>query len=236
MKKPSVSVVMASFNEEEAIGKMIDDIRKHTKDYETEIVIVDSSTDRTAEIARGRGARVLWQKPQGHGAALKEAIYAARNDIIITTDCDNTYPMEYIPRLVFLIERGYDIITCNRMTRELKKQMPSFNKFGNRLFAFLVRLLYGINVHDVSTGMICMRREVGHGIRWEASRNFNALPCEIIIKSKLSGFRHKEIPIPYKIRAGETKLNRWKVGKSYLKCIFKYRFSSYWKKFPPLQP
>ena len=132
--------------------------------------------------------------------------------------------MEYIPKLVELIEEGYDIITCNRMTKNLKKEMPFVNRFGNWLFAFLVRTLYGINVHDVSTGMICMKREVGHRIRWEASRNFDALPCEIIIKTKLLGFRHKEIDIPYKIRTGETTINRWRSGKAYIRCIFKYKF------------
>jgi glycosyltransferase involved in cell wall biosynthesis len=225
MERPTLSVVMASYNEEGAIDRMIDDIKKNTSDFETEIVIVDSSTDNTAKIARNMGARVIWQEPQGHAAALAAAIQSAKNDIIITTDCDNTYPMDFIPRLVEMVSGSdYDIVSCNRMTGELGQQMPKFNKFGNWMFAFLVRRLYGLNVHDVSTGMICMKRDAGQNIKWDASKSFNALPCEIIVRTKNHGFRHKEINIPYKIRIGEVKLNRWQVGKAYMKCIFKYRF------------
>ena len=130
--KTKISVVMPSMNEEGAIGKMIEEIRKHSKDFDTEILLVDSSKDKTAEIARSMGARVIEQKPQGHGMALRKAIQSAENDIIITSDCDNTYPMEFIPRLVEIITSGKaDIISCNRLNKNLGKEMPALNKFGN---------------------------------------------------------------------------------------------------------
>ncbi len=225
VKKASVSVVMASFNEEKAIEMVIRDIKKNTEKYETEIVVVDSSKDNTAKIAKKLGARVIWQEPCGHGAALKLAIGSAKNGIIITTDCDNTYPMEYIPQLVDLVTTGgYDYISCNRMTKNLKEQMPLTNRIANKVFALLVRAIYRLDVHDVSTGMICMKKEVGQGIFWDANKSFNALPCEIMIRSKLRGFKHKEIDIPYRVRVGEVKLPKWDVGKAYLKCVFKYAF------------
>jgi len=218
-----LSVVMPSFNEEGAIMPMIESVLKYSGGYDTEIVVVDSSTDRTPEIAAAMGARVIRQKPQGHGIALRTAIQAARHDIIITTDCDNTYPMEFIPDLVHLITREeYDIISCNRLTQQLGHEMPFANKLANKLFASLVRMLYGIHVHDVSTGMFCMRRSVATGIDWETNYAF---PCEIIIRSHRAGFRYREIDIPYRMRIGEVTLRRWRSGKAYLRCIFKYRFN-----------
>lgn len=214
---------MPTFNEEKAIKKVVDDIKQNAKKYNTEILIVDSSKDKTPEIAKKLGVKVFLQPPQGHGVALKTAIKEAKNSIIITADCDDTYPMNYIPKLVDLITKeGYDMVSCNRLTKELNKEMPLINRFGNDLFAFLVRSFYGINVHDVSTGMFCMKREVKNGIELETNYS---LPCEIILKTKQAGFKCKEINIPYKIRTGEVKLNRWRSGKAYLKCIFNYRFN-----------
>jgi glycosyltransferase involved in cell wall biosynthesis len=222
-KKPSLSVVMPSFNEEGAIKPMLEAVKQYTAQFDTEIVVVDSSTDRTPEIAAAMGARVITQKPQGHGIALRTAINAANHEIIITTDCDNTYPMECIPLLVNKIAKeGYDLISCNRMNRLLKREMPLANKLANRWFAFLVRLLYGIPAHDVSTGMFCMRRVVTESIAWETNYSF---PCEIIIRTNRAGFKYQEIDIPYKVRIGEVTLNKWRSGKAYLRCIVNYRFN-----------
>jgi glycosyltransferase involved in cell wall biosynthesis len=221
--KIKLSVVMPTLNEEKAIGTMIEQIRKYAADYDTEIVVVDSSTDRTPEIARQMGAKVLTQPKQGHGRALQAAIHAATHDIVITTDCDNTYPLDYIPKLVDLVTKdGYDLVSCNRLTPQLGTEMPWLNKLGNKAFAFLVRLLYRIPVHDVTTGMFAMKRKVPETTKWETNYSF---PCEIIVRAHRDGFKHTEIDIPYKVRIGEVTLNRWKSGKAYLRCIFKYRFN-----------
>ena len=213
---------MPSFNEEGAIGDMIQSVQKYTAAFDTEIVVVDSSKDKTPEIAESLGARVIRQEPRGHGIALRTAIGEARNDIIITTDCDSTYPMDYIPRLLkLLIDKDYDLISCNRLHSQLGNEMPVSNKLANRGFAFMVRMFYGIKVHDVSTGMFCMKRRVNDTIQWETNYSF---PCEMIIRSNLAGFRHREVDIPYRIRTGEVTLNKWRSGKAYLRCIFNYRF------------
>lgn len=222
-KTPKVSVVMASYNEEKAIGKMIEEIKKYTKDYDTEILIVDSSKDKTPEIAKEMGARVVWQEPKGHGIALRTAISEAKGDYIITTDCDNTYPMEYIPVVMKLAtEEGYDLVSCNRLTRKLTKEMPFSNKIANKSFALMVKIMYGINTHDVTTGMFCMKKEVKNKIKWETNYSF---PCEIIVRTVANKFKYTEIDIPYLIRVGEVTLNKWRSGKAYIRCIFNYRFN-----------
>jgi len=213
---------MPCFNEEKAVGAMIENIKKNSDAFDLETLLVDSSRDQTPEIARAMGARVIEQKPQGHGMALREAINQAAHDIVITSDCDNTYPMEFIPQLVQLVtEGGYDLVSCNRLHAGLGKEMPFMNKFGNWLFALLVRLLYGINTHDVTTGMFCMKKAVAETVKFEANYS---LPCEIIVRSNMAGFKYKEIDIPYRLRIGEVTLNKWRSGKAYLRCIFNYRF------------
>lgn len=222
-----ISVVMPTMNEEQAVEKVIGDARVHGAPWNPEIVLVDSSTDRTPQIAESMGARVIRQPPQGHGRALAAAMRAASGDVVITTDCDDTYPMHAIPRVMSLIEKdGFDAVSGSRMHRG-NRAMPLANRAANWLFAFLVRRLYGIPVHDVTTGMHAFRREVIHSIAWETNYAF---PAELIIKTVERGYRWRELDIPYRERTGEVTLNRWRSGKAYLRFIIGYRLHFDWKK------
>jgi glycosyltransferase involved in cell wall biosynthesis len=218
-----ISIVMPTMNEEAAVGKVIGDALKHSAPWDPEIVVVDSSSDRTPEIASALGVRVIRQEPHGHGLALRAAMLAARGDVVITTDCDDTYPMEYIPKFIDLIEKeGYDAVSGNRINR-LNKAMPLANTLANRSFAALVRLLYRIPAHDVTTGMHAFRRDVIHSIAWETNYSF---PCELIVKTVRHGYRWRELDIPYRERIGEVTLNRWRSGRAYLRFIVGYRFGA----------
>ncbi len=224
MSRIKISVVMPTFNEENALPLVVADIRKHAEAYDTEILIVDSSKDSTPAVAERLGVKVISQPPQGHGIALRTAIQAASGDYIVTADCDNTYPMDRIPDFIDLLDsQGFDLVSGNRLgTAEVRRAMPGANLWANRSFAFVVRMLYGIRTHDVTTGMFGFRRQAAHAIDWETNYSF---PAEIIIRSHLAGLRYKEVPIAYKLRVGEVTLNRWKSGKAYLKCFLKYRFN-----------
>jgi glycosyltransferase involved in cell wall biosynthesis len=222
-EKTSLSVIMPTYNEEQAVGMVLEQVKHYSSAFETEIIIVDSSSDQTAEIARSMGATVIKTPPRGHGDALRKGLAAAQHDFIITADCDNTYPMEYIPILLDLIKAGdHDLISCNRLTPQLKDQMPLSNKLANHGFAFLVRLLYGVKVKDVATGMFCLTQALKSKIHLET---FVTVPIELIIKTHLAGFRHYELDIPYRTRIGDVTLQKWRCGKAGLKCIFNYRFN-----------
>ncbi len=216
-----ISVVMPTMNEEGSVGKVIEDAVRHGAPWIPEVVVVDSSKDRTPEIAESLGARVIRQEPGGHGIALRSAMLAAGGDVVITTDCDDTYPMDFIPRFMeFIEEGGYDAVSGNRIHGG-NRSMPIPNKIANWSFATLVRLLYGIPTHDVTTGMHAFKRELIHKIPWETNYSF---PAELIIKTVKEGYKWRETDIPYSERIGEVTLNRWRSGKAYIRCIFKYRF------------
>lgn len=221
--KPKISVVMPTFNEEQALPLMVQEIRRHTEGLDCEILIVDSSRDDTPKIAERLGVKVISQPPQGHGIALRTAITSASGEFIITSDCDNTYPMDRIPDFLNLLsDEGYDMVAGNRLgLRDVRRAMPAANLWANRAFALIVRLLYGIRTHDVTTGMFGLSRRLVHSIEWETNYSF---PAELIIRSALAGYRFKEVPIAYKLRVGEVTLNRWRSGKAYLRCFLKYRF------------
>jgi glycosyltransferase involved in cell wall biosynthesis len=213
----NVSVVMGSRNEEDAIAKVIKSIQIATEG-QAEIVVVDGSTDRTPDIAESLGAKVIRQKPQGYGVAVKAALMSASRNIIITVDCDGTYPAEQIPEFVQLIREGYDVVSGSRIAKNTKNMRP-LNKVGNRLFADITSLLYGISVSDVTTGMRAYRKEVVRSIDWTENVGLSA---ELLFRPALRGFKIIEIPIDYRPRIGETKLNPLTGGLGIFKSIIKY--------------
>lgn len=210
-----LSVVMATRNEEMAIEKVITDIKTATQN-QAEIVIVDSSEDNTPEIAKRLGARVIYQKPRGYGIAVKMALLSATGDIIITADCDDTYPMQDIPKFANLIIKGYDVVSGSRLNKDT---MPVLNRFGNWLFAVMTSFLYDIKVTDVTTGMRAYKKDVIHSIEWTENVGLSA---ELLFRPALKNFKIIEIPISYKKRIGDTKLNPITGGLGIFKSIIKY--------------
>ncbi|WP_256394028.1 dolichyl-phosphate hexose transferase [Natronoarchaeum rubrum] len=207
---------MGTYNEEEAIAKVISDVEEVT-DGKAEVVCVDGSSDRTPEIAREHGARVIEQEPQGYGVAVREAILAPDRPIVVTTDCDDTYPMEQLPEFLELINEGYDVVSGDRIYHGAEA-MPTFNRFGNRAFALLASVLMGERVHDTTTGMRAYRRDVVESIEWTENTGLSA---ELLIRPLMRGYEIREHPIAYRERAGETKLDPIEGGAAIAKSIVK---------------
>ncbi|MFD1515625.1 dolichyl-phosphate hexose transferase [Halomarina rubra] len=208
-----LSVVMGTYNEEAAIGTVLADIERVT-DGRAEVVCVDGSDDRTPDIAREHGATVVEQEPQGYGVAVEAALMAADRPVVVTTDCDDTYPMDALPRFLDYINEGYDVVSGDRLYYGAEA-MPAVNRVGNAAFALLASVLMGERVHDTTTGMRAYRREVVRKIRWTENTGLSA---ELLIRPLMRGYRVREEPIEYAERAGETKLDPlsggWDIARS----------------------
>jgi len=201
----NVTVSMITMNEEGAVGKVVRDIRGVIPD--AEILLVDSSKDRTAEIAEEMGCRVIKQfPPQGYGPAMDRAVREASGDVVITLDCDDTYPVDVIPRLVELVAQGYDLVNTTRTWRR-PKAMPFANFLANRVFALGARVLHGLKTTDVHSGMRAYRKTMIDAVEWNPRGA--ALPVDMYVIPFRRGFRVTEIPIDYRERVGETTLRRF---------------------------
>lgn len=201
-----VTVSMITMNEEGAIAKVVRDIRGVAPD--AEILVVDSSKDRTAEIAQELGCRVIKQfPPQGYGPAMDRAVREAAGDIVITLDCDDTYPVEVVPELVRLVEQeGYDLVNTTRTWRR-PQAMPFANFLANRFFALGARVLHGLKTTDVHSGMRAYRKSMIDQVQWTAKGA--ALPVDMYVIPFRRGFKVTEIPIDYRERIGTTTLHRF---------------------------
>ena len=211
-----LSVVMGTYNEEEAIETVLTDIAEVTNG-EAEVVCVDSSEDRTPEIAREHGARVIEQEPQGYGVAVRAALLAADRPVVVTTDCDDTYPMERLPDLLEGINDGADVVSGDRLYYGAET-MPDLNRLGNRGFALLASVLMGRRVHDTTTGMRAYRRELVRKVEWTENTGLSA---ELLIRPLMRGYDVRELPIEYRERKGETKLDPLQGGAAIAKSILK---------------
>ena len=212
---------MIAKNEEKAVVDVIRNIKNHLPG--AEILIVDSSEDRTAEIAIEHGAKVIKQyPPEGYGPAMGKALLTPQKDIIITLDCDNTYPTEILPKLVELINEGYDLVGTSRISREKPAHMPLPNYFANKLFNIVASIVFFRRVKDIHTGMRAYRRAMLHNIDWHIDAS--ALPVELILKPMRKKYKVKEIPIDYRPRVGETTLDRWTSTAWTFRRIIKSRF------------
>jgi len=203
-----ISVAMITMNEEKAVARVIDDIRTAMGTAEYEIVIVDSSQDQTPVIAERMGARVIRQfPPKGYGRAMGRVLQESRGDVIVTLDCDGTYPAAEIPRIAGMVLKGEcDLVNASRLEKR-PDTMPLANYLANWLFAVTGWLAAGVKSTDLHSGMRAYSREIIERVEFDP--NGPALPVELLLKPALLGFRVKEIFIPYGERIGETTLRRF---------------------------
>ena len=217
-----LAVVMGTYNEAEAIGTVLEDIETVT-DGRAEVVCVDGSSDRTPEIAREHGATVIEQEPQGYGVAVRAAVLAPDRPVVVTTDCDDTYPMERVPAFLEEINDGAYVVSGDRLYYGAE-EMPDMNKLGNELFALIASVGMGERVHDTTTGMRAYRREVIQKIAWTENTGLSA---ELLMRPLMRGYDVRERPIEYDERKGETKLDPFEgsaaIAKSILKVAFEER-------------
>jgi glycosyltransferase involved in cell wall biosynthesis len=204
-RKLSLTVGMISMNEAGAVGGVIESIRAHQPD--AEILLVDSSKDETPAIAERMGARVLRQfPPRGYGPAMTRLLYSATTDVVVTMDCDGTYPAERIGELHERIENGADLVNASR-THSRPRAMPLPNYVANRTFAAVAGIVHDFATTDVHSGMRSYRTSMLRGVY--VPEEGSALPVELLIAPARHGYVIEDIDIDYRERVGTSTLRRW---------------------------
>ncbi|MBM4428739.1 MAG: glycosyltransferase family 2 protein [Chloroflexi bacterium] len=216
-KDHSISVVIPCYNEEEGIRVTLADMPSVVD----EVIVVDNNcSDRTAEVATAMGARVVAEARPGYGAAYKAGFAAATGDVIVCMDGDATYPRGFIPVVVeVLIDEQLDFITCDRTGHKSEEANSFLRVLGNLILNLAVFALYGVRLRDSQSGMWVFRRSILPQLR--LTSDGMAFSEEL----KIEAFRHKnvkaaELPIYYRERVGQSKLNLWKDGFANLAFLF----------------
>jgi dolichol-phosphate mannosyltransferase len=204
----SVVAIVAALNEEEGIGLTIAELRQHVKNLRV-LVVDGNSRDRTVEIAKKRGADVIFQKGRGKGDAIASALKDIDYDVdyVVFTDADYTYPAEYITRMTSILEKHpmVGMVCGNRFNSHFRLDaMGNLFYLGNRLMAFTHNLMNGVAMRDPLTGMRVVRANLLRG--WTPKSKGFDVEVELNHHIERQGFDIKEISIQYRNRLGEKKL------------------------------
>ena len=222
-----VSVIIPALNEEETIGRVVDEIPKEKMEqagYKVEILVVDNnSTDGTKKIAEEKGARVIVETVRGKGRAIRTAFESVSGEFIFMLDADYTYPATHIPEMLKVLEGGYDVVLGSRLKgRREKGAMTKLNLVGNRLLALMANILYGTRISDLCTGYWGFRAEVIQDLKLDAI-GFE-LEANMLAEVAKKGYRIGEVPVNYRRRATYPKLGALKDGFKIGRKLIRKRF------------
>lgn len=204
---PVLSIVIPAMNEEIVIEEFMDWCHEGIAKagVVAEILILDSSTDKTAEIALARGARVLKTPVRGLGRAYMDAIPVIRGRYVILGDADCTYDFREIKPFLEHFEKGYEFILGSRFSGSIEEgAMPPLHRyFGTPLTIAMLNVIYGTNFSDIHCGMRgvtldALKRMSIKSQSWEYA-------SEMVVKSVRLKLRTIEAPVHfYKDRDGRV--------------------------------
>lgn len=204
MSSPKVSVIIPALNEEHSIGLVLDDI---PEDLVNEVIVVDNgSSDKTAEVAREHGAKVVREERRGYGSAcLRGLAEMDEPDVVVFLDADySDHPDEMNRLLNPIFNDEADFVLGSRMLgeREPGALLPQAF-FGNKLATFLMRLVVGVNYTDLGP-FRAIRKDALDKVEM-CDTNFG-WTAELQMKAPRAGLRTIEVPVSYRRRTGVSKI------------------------------
>ena len=202
-----VLVIIPAYNEAEAIGAVLDNLREACPDYDV-LVVDDGSTDETGRVVGKRPGVQLVRMPYnvGIGATMQTGyLYAARNgyEIAVQCDADGQHPVEEIPRLIERIDDGTaDLVIGSRYVADTgyKPSMP--RRLGKSMLSRLVDAIIGGGITDTTSGFRAANRKV---LRLFANHYPDDYPeAEALVILHKAGLKAVEIPVNMSPRQGGT--------------------------------
>jgi len=219
-----ISVILPCRNEELALPSCLRQIREVVEDnnLDAEIIVSDSSSDKSPEIALRAGAILVKHDKEGYGNAYLEAFKVAKGDFIFMADCDGSYDFREIPKFIRCLEMGYDFVMGDRFGGRIEEgAMPALHKHvGNPLLSGLFRLFFKSNIKDVHCGMRAISRKALDKLDLQTVGMEFA--SEMVIKAIRHNFRIAQVRINYFKRKGNSKLKSFSDGWRHLRFMLLY--------------
>lgn len=227
IKNKTITLCLPCRNE----GAHLKELIAGVPEYIDEIIIIsNNSSDDTVALAKKLGGKVKVIEDNrtiggiGYGFAHMSGIAAAKGDIIVGADGDATYPVENTDRVIqYLDEHALDFISCNRYPLQGDTKIPFKLRLGVALLNWEVRILYGIGIKDILSGMWVFRSEVRDQLHLTMGE-WNLSPQIKLNAAKNSAIKFSEYSIVQHERLGETKQNYFQTGYAHAKWIFINRF------------
>ena len=220
-----ISVVMPCLDEEATIGACVTKAPQGLAraGRRGEVIVADNgSTDRSVDVARAAGARIVHVAHRGYGSAYRGGFAAARGAILVMGDSDDTYDFTRIDELVAPLDHGADMVLGSRLRGAIQPgAMPWLHRYvGNPLLSATLNLFYRTKISDTHSGFRAFRREAFArlGVRTTGME----FASEMLILAAQAHWRIVEVPIAYHPRAGESKLRTFRDGWRHLRLLLLY--------------
>lgn len=232
VERPELSIVIPALNEQLTIEDFIAWCKQGLEKAGVvgEVLIIDSSTDRTAELALAAGARVLRAPRRGLGRAYIDSLPFIRGEYVLMGDCDCTYDFRELAPFVEKFHTGAEFIMGSRFAGYIEPgSMPPLHRyFGTPLTTWILNVIFSSRFSDIHCGM--------RGISTEALRRMGLrsqsweYASEMVLKSVHMGLRTAEVPIRFlKDREGRLSHHKrsgwfspWQAGWINLRAMFVY--------------
>lgn len=203
-----VSIVIPAFNEEKGIGGVLDSLKEIVKNSQIKheiIVVDDGSVDRTAQIARKKGAIVLIHPTNsGYGAALMSGMLKAKYQNIAILDADGTYPALKLPELLKYADKGFDLVIGARSGKYFRYAW--FKQPVRFFFKIISEFVTGTKIPDPNSGFrIYKKKAILPLLNSRTCRGFSFSTSTTLI-FLLEGKFVKFVPIDYYARKGKSKI------------------------------
>jgi glycosyltransferase involved in cell wall biosynthesis len=208
---PELSIVVPALNERLTIGDFVDWCKEGLARAGVvgEILIIDSSTDDTADIALAHGARVLRSPKRGLGRAYIDSLPYIRGKYVVMGDCDCTYDFRELEPFVQKFRAGVEFVMGSRFSGYIEPDsMPPLHRYlGTPVTTWILNVIFGSHFSDIHCGMRGITRDalLRMGLRsqsWEYA-------SEMVLKSVHMGLVTEEVPIRF-LRDREGRMSHHK--------------------------
>ncbi len=197
--EPELSIVVPAMNEQLTIADFVEWCHAGMKkaDVKGEILIINSSTDRTGELAVGKGARVLNTPRRGLGRAYIDSLPYIRGKYVLMGDCDCTYDFRELAPFVEKFRGGAEFVMGSRFAGYIEPgAMPPLHRYlGTPVTTWILNVIFSSRFSDIHCGMrgITKAGLVRMGLRsqsWEYA-------SEMVLKSVHMKLKTEEVPIRF---------------------------------------
>ena len=218
IRPEDVCIFIPTLNESRTIGPIIDEFR--SLGFSDILVIDGHSKDKTAEIARERGANVVMQTGKGKGLAIIQAFDLIDSEYVIMIDGDATYLPSEVHVLLEALEKGAGHVIGNRFANPGKGAFTRLNSIGNKILNKLFGFAYGGWLDDILSGYRGFTKDTIQ--KMALTQKGFEIETEITVECVRNEVDIKVVPITYLPRHGEgdTKLNPVIDGFRIMRTIF----------------
>jgi glycosyltransferase involved in cell wall biosynthesis len=196
---PQLSIVIPALNEQLTITDFVAWCREglEAAGVRGEILIVDSSTDDTPQLAVAAGARVLRVPKRGLGRAYMDAIPYIRGDWVVMGDADCTYDFRLLKPFVDAFKDGYEYVMGSRWKGSIERgAMPALHQyFGTPVTTWILNRLYSSRFSDIHCGMRGITLDAL--VRMDLQSQSWEYASEMVLKSVHMDLRTTEVPVTF---------------------------------------